>query len=363
MARRKKSGSTGSLDSLLDTMTNVVGILVILLAVTQLGVGEAVQRISESLPDVSEAELALIEREAAELETQMSGLLKRQEELPPASQEDTVSLSEQRKMISRMKQDLADVSKAAVDVKQLRVDVEDRKKKVTDLEKKIKEADTQIATLKAKLDTTPELGPAPPAKVVNLPNPRSAPEGTKPIVLICREGKIAVVNQPKLEGIAQTVLRKMQKRGETETVDCSKLVEYFDTHSIDDGYIRLKAKVINGVPQLVINFTERGGETVEKIERRSSVFQGMLRKIDPQKYYLRFLVWSDSFDVYLVARQLAAERDVMAGWIPYDKGWEYRIRFDVPVTCSDQPPPPPKPATPTPPGQKPTKPVPVDDID
>ena len=40
MRRAKKSGGA-SLDSLLDTMTNVVGILVILLTVTQLGVGDA----------------------------------------------------------------------------------------------------------------------------------------------------------------------------------------------------------------------------------------------------------------------------------------------------------------------------------
>ena len=44
--RRKKQ--TGSLDSLLDTMTNVVGILVILLVVTQLGMDDAVRRIGEA---------------------------------------------------------------------------------------------------------------------------------------------------------------------------------------------------------------------------------------------------------------------------------------------------------------------------
>ena len=43
--RRPRKSSGGSLDSLLDTMTNVVGILVILLTVTQLGVSDAVKRI------------------------------------------------------------------------------------------------------------------------------------------------------------------------------------------------------------------------------------------------------------------------------------------------------------------------------
>ena len=36
------------LDSLLDTMTNVVGILVLVLIATQLGVKDAVQRIADS---------------------------------------------------------------------------------------------------------------------------------------------------------------------------------------------------------------------------------------------------------------------------------------------------------------------------
>ena len=44
--RRPKKQSGANLDSLLDTMTNVVGILLILLTVTQLGMSDAVKRIS-----------------------------------------------------------------------------------------------------------------------------------------------------------------------------------------------------------------------------------------------------------------------------------------------------------------------------
>ena len=49
MRRKPDDDDAGAMDSLLDTMTNVVGILVIVLVVTQLGVGDAVQRISESI--------------------------------------------------------------------------------------------------------------------------------------------------------------------------------------------------------------------------------------------------------------------------------------------------------------------------
>ena len=47
MARSARRGEAESLDSLLDTMANVVGILVMLVAVSQLSLGDAVERIRE----------------------------------------------------------------------------------------------------------------------------------------------------------------------------------------------------------------------------------------------------------------------------------------------------------------------------
>ena len=43
--KRKRKDDAGSLDSLLDTITTVVGILIILLIVVQLGADSAVNRI------------------------------------------------------------------------------------------------------------------------------------------------------------------------------------------------------------------------------------------------------------------------------------------------------------------------------
>ena len=65
--RPRKKVASGSLDSLLDTMTNVVGILVILLAVTQMGVAQALERIRTNLPDISPEQLAQVQKEAREL--------------------------------------------------------------------------------------------------------------------------------------------------------------------------------------------------------------------------------------------------------------------------------------------------------
>ena len=46
-SRRRQSAQVGNLDSLLDTMANVTGIMIVLLAVIQLSVGDATERNSE----------------------------------------------------------------------------------------------------------------------------------------------------------------------------------------------------------------------------------------------------------------------------------------------------------------------------
>ena len=57
MARRRRRGGSGqgNLDSLLDTMTNVVGVLIVVLIVTQVNVSSAAKRIRADLPDVTVA--------------------------------------------------------------------------------------------------------------------------------------------------------------------------------------------------------------------------------------------------------------------------------------------------------------------
>ena len=81
--RRGDGGNSGqSLDSLLDTMTNVVGILVIVLVVTLLGVRDAVKRIDASLPDVSQEQLDAQKVEAAKTAELLKNVLNKQDAGP-----------------------------------------------------------------------------------------------------------------------------------------------------------------------------------------------------------------------------------------------------------------------------------------
>ena len=73
MARRKRNTSaTGAnMDSLLDALTNVVGILVIVLVAVQLSSQEAARRMEEMIAQIDPAEQERIKQEAKEAEAKL----------------------------------------------------------------------------------------------------------------------------------------------------------------------------------------------------------------------------------------------------------------------------------------------------
>jgi len=132
--RAKKSGNGGaSLDSLLDTMTNVVGILVIVLILTQLGVGDAVKRISESLPDITLDQLQLARQEADELRSLLEKLNEQKEEVEARATWDLATADMQRKELERLKRDLTELMEANVEIDKLRKEVEELRKRAKEL--------------------------------------------------------------------------------------------------------------------------------------------------------------------------------------------------------------------------------------
>jgi hypothetical protein len=88
---------------------------------------------------------------------------------------------------------------------------------------------------------------------------------------------------------------------------------------------------------------ENTGEKAEEIARPASQFNRWIRGLNPQKQYIDFRVFSDSFDNYLEARNEAAAKGLLAGWTPYAPSAEYWISFgvDLKTTCLGREPPPP----------------------
>lgn len=360
--RRKQAG--GSLDSLLDTMTNVVGILVIVLVVTQLGVRDAVNRISYSDavdPEVLAAKQQ--EADAAERERKEKELL-RDSTRQKDQQEVRGKLGKIHLELTNLEADLvglktsrqtkeADAKAAEEDAQKL---LDEQEKAVQALKRQIAAAEAVVAKLEAQLEDTPQREVRPP-EIVQLPNPRSAPEGAQPITFYCRKGRIAFLDAAEAQNraVRWTMLKIAQRRlgNPAKGVECEKLFADFNRERFRDRQYNFdwKLEARGRYPYLVYIERENFGETADEIKQPRSDFRELIARFNPRAHYVQFLVWSDSFDEYMAARQIVSEAGFPAGWQPQTRQDEYRERLQSNLRCG--PPPPPKPQPVPKPGEKP----------
>lgn len=368
MARRAKKSDGMNLDSLMDALTNVVGILVIVLVLTSLDVSSAVKRIKQVRPEdfgISEAELTKTQEQVDASQAEVAAQTQNLADLNLLAVQ--TELDEKQRQIDRIKNLQVPDPDDSSDEEKLRDLIEERKQKSKQLEEQLAQAQNELQKLKGMLDDAPVVS-APPSKIVKVPNPRSAPKGIQPIYFVCRDGRVLLFLPGKLKERAekrlQFLLRPLQnKAGPNGEIDCNALVEGFNRSKINDANYRVQLTVQNF--NLYLQYTyQGGGETTDKLAARSSKYQAALRKIDPQKYYCSFLVWPDSFDAYVEARRVCDEYDLLAGWTPHHKTYEWRTGLAIKVACEGKPkPPPPKPRPPGEPAPPPPKPLPNDQID
>lgn len=371
--RRPKKESGASLDSLLDTMTNVVGILVILLTVTQLGVGDAVKRIATSSTvkpeqiDEAQKRLAELVRHRQSLQDRLDAL-REQDEVVDAAQE-----------LRRLKKELEDYKanvenllaneeeKRAAELELLKLkeeaeaQIRKHKEQVDKLRQQIIGNEDELASLRAKLADTPVQEAVPPKEIV-LPNPRPAPEGIKPVIVLCREGRVMIVDVEGIQDVAQKrvayiIRRRRLGRDPAAGIDGKVLAEEFNRDPVNDRNrnFDVKLKIAGRVPKLVLHRREDAGDTAERLQRSSSRYQAQIRRIDPDEFYLQFRVWPDSFEAYLKAREISSRRGLLAGWRAETTQGEYTIDLGTKLRVGP-PPPPPKPKPPPKPGEEPPKP-------
>ena len=376
MRRQKKQGGA-SLDSLLDTMTNVVGILVILLTVTQLGVSDAVKRISTTTTvkpeQIDEAQRRF--RELYSLYIQLKERLQALLEQDDDDEDAALKLRRLKKEIDDYEANIAVLmesqqarnAKAELELKTLQDGIQqllDKQKREADewLAKRAEIAE-EVASLQAQLAQT-HASEALPAKIINLPNPRPAPEGTQPKTFICREGRVMFVDEEGIQEIAQKramgiIRRRKMGRNPAAGIDGKLLADEFNRDPVNDRdrSFDVHMTIAGRVPKLVLKRRKDAGETAEQLKRSSSRYQQQVRRTEPKKFYLQFLVWPDSFEAYLEARKLSAKRELLAGWQGQRASDEYTINLGGDLRVGP-PPPPPKPKPKPKPGEEPPKPKP-----
>lgn len=199
--------------ALMDTMTNVVGVLIIVLVMVGLSVASAVKKVLSDLPPVTKEELEQIKEQVKKLPELV----------------DPKKLDEQKQQadtdLKRAVEDLKTVDVAEVQSKMKFMDLEafqkqlDQRKKERDQSKV--ETDKMLAEverLKALLDQTPVFTP-PPATYVRLPNPRPYPDKPDETrILVAKQGVLSF-NQTKFMQPILDGLEKVKSQLEFQKVE------------------------------------------------------------------------------------------------------------------------------------------------
>lgn len=320
--RRSSSGGGGSLDSLLDTMTNVVGILVIVLVVTQLGVGEAVKRIEgidAPLLELTDEEVEAAEQEALEVSNQLKQLVEATSELNLAAQQR--ELEQKRITLAQLEKNLASLQ-GKINLDEVRKQLDDEKKKEAALEKDVLAAQEEIAKLKAQLETTPQHeGVA--ATIITLPDPRPAPEKAQPAIFFCKAGRVVAVDENRIKPIVGNVIRAFVDS--KQRIDAEKALRVFNNQKRSVLGLNLTLENLNETIYVAIEPDDNAGDAGDRVATPTSSFHRLIRRLNPQQQFLRFIVWADSFETYLAARAVADEVGVLAGWEAYIPDQKYRI--------------------------------------
>ena len=343
MAVKRRSNDDdddGGLDSLLDTMTNVVGILVLVLIVTQLNVKNVVdQVIKESKVDAEQVEqvkqkLAEVKKDEEELER----ILISPEEIDSERQKE--ELQKKKELLERRKKLIAEKEKQkndyALKIEDDKQKAKENKKKIADTKAKRAELETLIstslekrATLKAQLARTPKRQ-APSDIKVSIPNPRPPPEGAKQVPIICVGNKVYPLNidifRKKAELRAKEIIARARiAKDPVKGYDPQRFSSFWNRLKDQDDLFDVEYYVQDN-RHLRLKFVPRdgrGGTDRQLVNPRSKIRSQYLNQLDPTKYYARFYVLPDSYDVYLTARRLFNKNNILSGWDPQSQNYVY----------------------------------------
>jgi len=367
-SRRKTSATGGNMDSMLDTLTNVVGILVIVLVAVQLSSQEAASRIAETVAKIDPAELEQIERKAAEAKEAAEearrelDLEKSRTRLDP--EKELARLEEERKRAeekarqdAQKAEDLTKRHEEAVAME--RVERERLETQIAELKARVDEAAKARELLRTKIEGT-EKPSKPPDKQVRMPNPRPVPQapGAKAAVavqVLCEQERVIPVVEAEIRGAVEKRLDFFVAKLQLDPEKDNWLPEEFKGKKVADLLgddlpsnpdFRLSLEVINSRVFIVLEPKKSAGETARQA-KKGEFFRGM-RKADPNGIYFRYWVQSDSFATYLEMREFTDEAGFLAGWEPVPPDFRHKIWTKYAIGTKPPPAPAPAPGTPTP---------------
>jgi hypothetical protein len=330
------------MDSLLDALTNVVGILVIVLVAVQLSSQEAARRMEEMIAQIDPAEQERIkqaaEDSASKLEEMKLALKSESEKdkIDPekllASLQDDIAKAE-----VKAKKDLLAAEAAEKEAEEKKLSAEKLRRslmiQLAKLEEKEKEFTVAKTDLLAKLDNMPKLNAPPPKEVrpsaqKDIPRNKDGNALLQERKVLVRNGKVFLFVDPnkKMETAIKNRLKSIiRKNGITVGVgnyipdanQAEEMIAEFNSNPTKNKYFDSKLIRNGNTINLEIIPTDECG--VEPGKAMQGFFGTGLRN-NQGKWYLRYLVEPNSFETYMASREVTDSSGFYAGWTIIDPG-------------------------------------------
>jgi hypothetical protein len=356
MPQRRKvvEEESGSLDSLMDALTNVVAVLIFVLLLVNCEVSQKVVQMMEDLVPASPEEIQKLKDMLKQLEIDKKKL-EELKKLPPPPKVDLDSINQK---ISALKA-LIQNKKSAIDMNNKNIaelqKLHDEKLAARDAEQvKANAMMEEIASLEAMLDTTPVAKDIP-ATEITIPATRPIPEGAKVHYAYITGDRAYFVDLPKyMEEVAEIVDKLKDDKGnhiatgeKSEEEEDEKLSAaerraarekekaeakkgkpvVFDRDKVLPALSEKLKKILS--PGLVgsvqsaphwaharidIGFDKNGGTPVEALSQPTNGFASDISKLRPPNDVLMFVVDAPSMYAYALAREIAEKKGIPIGW-------------------------------------------------
>lgn len=363
MAKRKESHDEElPFVALMDTMTNVVGVLVIVLVMMAISLANAVKKVMSDMPPATQEQVEQTQQSIEELQKKIQQENDQLTKLQSFKNQ-SAKIAALNQMVMKLKKEAQEQGKQLVDldpltnaVARLDGELEGTKKEVAGEEAKIAELKLQIAALP---DPQPQ-----PGKEVRLPAAKPLSKTAPVERFIVSSAGIYYVNPEELKANflkemdsqgARNISKKSVKVGNLYKTQYShkEMIDYFEKRPLTWNNFE-KVQVLLDKPRQnpAISGTLKptAMEPFPQALTFSSAYQKQLRKIhEKPDSVIIFKVLEDGYENYLAARDLSDKAGISAGW---EFGSDLNLAMDVPEVMMDpiidpNPTPTPKP-TPTP---------------
>ena len=304
MAARPRRAIPDNLDPLVDTLANVVGILVIVIVLTQIELGDALAR-------VMLLDSVRTQREQSHAEAVPAIEQTLAERADALSRRTDVELDRAAALAQSLLAALAAVPADAPD----RADEAGAElERVAALRQALDAARVEAEAREAYAEAIREV---PARMVARLPDPEVV-RGREVWVMV-RHGRIYLVDRAKLFDAGSQSIARILADGQDRRIredEFEAVALYLRKRVVGDRNFRWQLETEPSPRvELVWQTTDAGIDPASL--GADPRWRAWLAGLERDKDFVRFQVWSDSFEAYLVARQSIEEAGLRGGWTGY----------------------------------------------